>query len=119
MRRREVTLDQFDTEITFTTEHTWRTDFAQAGAVILLGLDQQVAFTRAVLILSAEPFKAESVDEWLELHDQDGVTVEDRQETQVGGVCGCRLRPDLRRHPTYPVPASFLVRALRRRDSPA
>ena len=87
--------------------------------MILLGLDQQVAFTRAVLILSAEPFKAESVDEWLELHDQDGVTVEDRQETQVGGVCGCRLRPDLRRHPTYPVPASFLVRALRRRDSPA
>lgn len=80
----EVTLDQFEPEITFTTEHGWKVSFAQAGAVILEDLDQPVPFTRAVLILNAEPYEADTVDEWLELND--GVTVEDRQETQVGGL---------------------------------
>lgn len=75
--------DLFDLPVSVTTDTWWTTAVVQSGAVILEFRERETPFTRAVLILSAEPIDAKTVDEWADRHDT--VTLEDRQETQVSG----------------------------------
>lgn len=79
----EVELGQFPTQVSFTTSDSWFVALAQPGAVIFEDLDQEAMFTRAVLILSATPFEAETVDGWADGHDD--VSILQQDETQVGG----------------------------------
>lgn len=79
----EVELGQFPTQVSFTTSDSWFVPLARSGAVILEDLDQEAMFTRALLILSATPFEAETVDGWADGHDD--VSILQQDETQVGG----------------------------------
>lgn len=79
----EVELGQFPTQVSFTTSDSWFVPVAQPGAVILEDLDRESDFTRAVLILSATPFEAETVNGWADRHDD--VSILQQDETQVGG----------------------------------
>lgn len=79
----EVELGQFPTHVAITTSDSWFVPLAQPGAVILEDPDQEAMFTRAVLILSATPFEAETVDGWADGHDD--VSILQQDETQVGG----------------------------------
>lgn len=79
-----VLAEEFDVPVSITTESEWFAAVVQPGAVILEYPERETPYTRAVLILSAEPLGAETVDEWAE--QQDAVTLHDRQETQVSGL---------------------------------
>lgn len=79
----EVSLEQLQPELSFTTPDRWFVAVAQPGAVILEDLDRTTDFTRAVLFLNARPFEASSVDEWSEGHED--VSVLAREETIVDG----------------------------------
>lgn len=79
----EVELGQFPTPVSFATSDSWFVPLAQPGAVILEDLDQEAMFTRALLILSATPFEAETVDGWAD--GQDDVSILQQDEIQIGG----------------------------------
>lgn len=78
-----VLAEEFDAPVSIRTEDEWLAAVVQPGAVILEYPERETPFTRAVLMLSAEPIGAETVDDWAEQHK--AVTLEDRQETQVSG----------------------------------
>lgn len=78
-----VLAEEFDLPLSITTEDEWFAAVVQPGAVILEYPERSTPFTRAVLMLTAEPIGAETVDDWAE--QQDAVTLEDRRETQVSG----------------------------------
>lgn len=80
----EVELGQFPTQVSITTSDSWFVELAQPGAVFLVDLDRETPTTRAVLVLSATPFEAETVGGWADGHD--GVSILQQDETQVGGL---------------------------------
>ena len=73
----------FAMPISITAETEWVAAVEQPGAVILEYPEREAPFTRAVLILHAEPFGAATVDEWVGL--QEDVALVERQETQIDG----------------------------------
>lgn len=76
-----ILADEFDAPVSISSEDEWVAAVVEPGAVILEYPERETPFTRAVLILSAEPLGADSVDEWAS--QQDAVSIESRNETQV------------------------------------
>lgn len=75
--------DEFDVPVSLSSDSEWFAAVVQPGAVILEYPERETPFTRAVLILSAEPFGADNVDEWAS--QQEAVSMENRSEMQVSG----------------------------------
>lgn len=75
--------DQFDKPISVTLDDNWVASEVNPASVILEYTERVARYTRGVLISSAIPVAAETLDEWAAA--QDLVTVENRETTQVSG----------------------------------
>ena len=77
-------LNVMERSIALAAEDPWKLLELRRGVVLLQDPELVSQFTRAILMISAEPIGADTVEDWAALNG--GVTIESQGETEVGGI---------------------------------